>query len=642
MSAKEGLLQGQGGSPYHDLSAGLGPLAKEGFQSAKNGRGTTWIVSGADRRTRRGYVDSVAAMARDAGLEVLVCRSEVSPTTLGGLVQVGVRRQLLADPPGLRYAAEAVRKALGLPLSAEEPCEPVDFEAAFASIILAWASQCPMLLILDELSGAVDPSVLRLVGHLASAVADAEVLLVVALDSTVDQSTRDVIDRVVEAGQAIRVSSPKSPGSGPASGDYNQLDLPSSVGIADEDWFLCAVEKGDWSKVAQVEAVACRSVLSDAWLTMLRGNGDPVRVLTSDPSLPRVPMDLRGMSSACALLALSGTVELASKWLSSASTVLDPIADGAGYLLGAKAVVDWQAGRWDESLESASKAGNDYGDDGPPWWAVLAETAVCTARGVPRRLVPAGRDLQLGEPIKLWATSGPCSEQLAREHLDQIEVALCESAAQGELLWAPMLCGRLIELSVDAGDQMRARSWTRELDNLVPSIGTPWSGVIALLAHAQVDGDLGAAWDAARLADRHKLGYCLLLARYHVGRLGGPKTEAVEAFVGLRSLRDVTWQRRALRVLRQRGIPIPRSPRRGARGRDAQLNLSDLEYQLACAAAQGATNPELAARFALSRRTVEARLTDVYRKLGCRSRFDLQAAMGSALKGSDPLGSSSL
>ncbi len=642
MSAGERPLRECRSSPDHDLSVGLGLLVAEGFHAVRRERGTTWIVSGADRRSRRGFVDSVAALGREAGLEALVCRNEMNPTTLVGLVQVGVRRKLLADPPGLRYAAEAVRKALGLPLLADDPNEPVEFEAAFASLVLAWASQGPMLLILDELTGAVDPKVLRLVGHLASAVADAAVLVVVTLDATVDQSTRAVLDRVVEAGQARLLSGSKSPGSGAVRAEDHLLQVPRSPRIADEVWLLDAVEKADWSKVAEMEAATCQSLLGDAWLTMLWGNGDPTLILTSDASLSNMPADIRSMSSACALLALSGTVELASDWLSKASAMLDPVADEIRYLQGAKAVVDWQAGRWDESLDAASGVCDERCEGVPPWWAVLAETAICTARGVPRRVRSGGRGVQLGEPINLWATSGPCSEQVARENLDQIEMALCESAAQGELLWAPMLCGRLIELSVDAGDEMRARSWTRELDNLIPRIGTPWSGVIALLAHAQVDGDLGAAWDAARLADRHKLGYHLLLARYHVGRLGGPRTEAVEAFVGLRSLRDVTWQRRALRVLRQRGIPIPRSPRREARSRDAQLNLSDLEYQLACAAARGATNPELAARFALSRRTVEARLTDVYRKLGCRSRFDLQAAMGSALKASDPPGSSSL
>jgi DNA-binding NarL/FixJ family response regulator len=51
------------------------------------------------------------------------------------------------------------------------------------------------------------------------------------------------------------------------------------------------------------------------------------------------------------------------------------------------------------------------------------------------------------------------------------------------------------------------------------------------------------------------------------------------------------------------------------------------EQRVAELAAQGFTNPEIAARLFMSRRTVEANLARAYRKLDIRSRAELGATM---------------
>jgi DNA-binding CsgD family transcriptional regulator len=62
-----------------------------------------------------------------------------------------------------------------------------------------------------------------------------------------------------------------------------------------------------------------------------------------------------------------------------------------------------------------------------------------------------------------------------------------------------------------------------------------------------------------------------------------------------------------------------------ARRRDgaASRDLTPQELQIALAVAQGATNREAAAQLFLSPRTIESHLSDVYRKLGVRSRTEL-------------------
>jgi DNA-binding CsgD family transcriptional regulator len=65
----------------------------------------------------------------------------------------------------------------------------------------------------------------------------------------------------------------------------------------------------------------------------------------------------------------------------------------------------------------------------------------------------------------------------------------------------------------------------------------------------------------------------------------------------------------------------PRVPRPGGR------LLTAGEERVAGMAARGATNEEIAAHLYLARRTVEAHLTSVYRKLGIRGRSQLPAAL---------------
>jgi DNA-binding NarL/FixJ family response regulator len=61
--------------------------------------------------------------------------------------------------------------------------------------------------------------------------------------------------------------------------------------------------------------------------------------------------------------------------------------------------------------------------------------------------------------------------------------------------------------------------------------------------------------------------------------------------------------------------------------RRAPQALTEGERRVAELAAQGFTNPEIASQLFMSRRTVEANLARVYRKLGIRSRAELGAVM---------------
>jgi DNA-binding NarL/FixJ family response regulator len=55
--------------------------------------------------------------------------------------------------------------------------------------------------------------------------------------------------------------------------------------------------------------------------------------------------------------------------------------------------------------------------------------------------------------------------------------------------------------------------------------------------------------------------------------------------------------------------------------------LTPIERQAANMAAQGMSNPQIAQALFISRKTVEKRLSETYRKLGIRSRDELAAAL---------------
>jgi DNA-binding CsgD family transcriptional regulator len=72
----------------------------------------------------------------------------------------------------------------------------------------------------------------------------------------------------------------------------------------------------------------------------------------------------------------------------------------------------------------------------------------------------------------------------------------------------------------------------------------------------------------------------------------------------------------------------------GARPRRAAVtgvdSLTPAEHLVATLAAQGHSNPEIAQRLYVTRRTVETHLTHVYAKLGVATRADLAASLEGA------------
>lgn len=187
----------------------------------------------------------------------------------------------------------------------------------------------------------------------------------------------------------------------------------------------------------------------------------------------------------------------------------------------------------------------------------------------------------------------------------------------------------LVEALTESGESERAAHLTRALAEAGRRRDRPWALATAarceaLLAAAA--GDLeraGAAADAA-LVEHERLAMPFerartLLVKGRVQRRAGERRAAratlEEALALFRGMGARFWAEKAAAELARIGV------------RRAPAALTESEERVAELAAQGLTNPEIAARLFMARRTVEANLARAYGKLGIRSRAQLGAAM---------------
>jgi DNA-binding CsgD family transcriptional regulator len=186
-----------------------------------------------------------------------------------------------------------------------------------------------------------------------------------------------------------------------------------------------------------------------------------------------------------------------------------------------------------------------------------------------------------------------------------------------------------IEALVATGELEQAGRLTDALAGWGRRLDRPWALATAGRSRALLEaaaGNLASAQGAAeqalvaheRLPFPFELGRTLLVLG-QVQRRRGERRAARET---LRRSLEVferigarPWAEMAEIEIRRIGV------------RRAPEELTENELRVAELAAQGLANPEIAARLFISRRTVEANLARVYRKLGIRSRAELGATM---------------
>ena len=189
--------------------------------------------------------------------------------------------------------------------------------------------------------------------------------------------------------------------------------------------------------------------------------------------------------------------------------------------------------------------------------------------------------------------------------------------------------GDAIEAAVGAGDLDSARSVLVGLEAAAIRSGIPWNRAVAARCRGLVlaaEGDVARAADALdRALDAHdacpmpfELARTLLVAGQVRRRLKQKRqarellARAAELFDGLGARQ---WGERA------------REEHARTATRSAPTDLTPTELRIARLAASGLTNDAIAAKVFVSRKTVEANLSRVYRKLGIKTRAQLARAL---------------
>jgi DNA-binding CsgD family transcriptional regulator len=186
-----------------------------------------------------------------------------------------------------------------------------------------------------------------------------------------------------------------------------------------------------------------------------------------------------------------------------------------------------------------------------------------------------------------------------------------------------------IEALVATGELEQSHRLARSLATLGDKFDRPWAVAtsrrcLALIKAASGDLDGAAAATEHAIAAHARLPMPFefartLLVHGQVQRRRGERRLArqvlQQALTVFQEIGSQPWADKTRAEIARIGV------------RRAPSTLTEGEQRAAALAAQGLTNPEIAARLFMSRRTVEANLARAYRKLDIRSRAQLSVAL---------------
>jgi DNA-binding CsgD family transcriptional regulator len=191
--------------------------------------------------------------------------------------------------------------------------------------------------------------------------------------------------------------------------------------------------------------------------------------------------------------------------------------------------------------------------------------------------------------------------------------------------------GELVEAAVRCGEREAAEAAFQRLSDMTTLAGTDWAlGVEAcsraLLSEGQAAEELYRK--AVELLGRCSISTALARAHLLFGEWLRRESRRVEAREQLRiALQMFTAMGAEAFAERAQRELLATGERLQGRGAEASAQLTPQESQISRMARDGHTNPEIATKLYISRRTVEYHLRKVFRKLGISSRIELHRAL---------------
>jgi DNA-binding CsgD family transcriptional regulator len=238
---------------------------------------------------------------------------------------------------------------------------------------------------------------------------------------------------------------------------------------------------------------------------------------------------------------------------------------------------------------------------------------------------PHGLDLMTLARARLLEATGD-----SRGALAAIASAVAASSVAGTITFLPVLGPELARLAAAVGDPGQAAPAVYGLDEVARlNPGARSLQAYALAGHGLLDGDQDALTAAAGIL--RDCGRALEEARVAEAAAAMSTAKARELLESARQIyhdcrapRDLARVEAALRALGvRRGVA-------GARGRPDHgwQSLTDTELKVVRLVAERLTNPEIAERMFISRRTVQTHVSHALAKLGVATRRELAAEAG--------------
>lgn len=318
-----------------------------------------------------------------------------------------------------------------------------------------------------------------------------------------------------------------------------------------------------------------------------------------------------------------------------------------GYALGVHAELDWWAGRWSAAYADGTEAVGWSDELGQAGSRAFGETLLARIDGVRGDL--AGCRARADAALKGSGPLGLASIQVyaaaalgagalaagdpvtAAAHLDRARRALDDMGAV--CATSIPFAGDLVDATVRAGDRAAAGSAVAWVARDADRTGSAYAEAMAARGRGLLadDHDDAEHWFAVAHAAHERfhapferartvLAHAEVRRRWR--RPGAARALLLDAEATFAGLGARPWVERTRLELAATGHraagDVPEEPTSlGA--------LTPQEFQIARGVAEGQSNVEVAAALFVSRKTVEAHLTKIYRKLGVRSRTELVA-----------------